>query len=250
MRRFERVRLERIRRTASLVGLSFAFGALADVALTWRLHEFDVGAPETLTALGPEPARDLRHDLGRDDKRVEEPKAVERPGERGEPAPVATTGATTGVVALDAAVEMLRDRDLDLPVEGVDDDDLVDTFYDVRGSARAHEALDIMAPRHTPVLAVENGVIAKLYNSQGGGGITIYQFDPSRMFSYYYAHLVRYAPGLREGQTVRRGETIGYIGSTGNASPDAPHLHFAIFRLPPERQWWKGDPINPYPVLR
>lgn len=246
MRRFERVRLERIRRTASLVGLSFALGALADVALTWRLHEFDLGAPKALTALGPEPADDLRHDLGRDDERVEEPKAVERPGERREPPPV----ATTGVVTHEAAVEMLRDRDLKIPVDGVDEDDLRDAFFDLRGTGRAHEALDIMAPRHTPVRAVDAGVIAKLFNSQGGGGVTIYQFDPSQTFSYYYAHLDRYASGLREGQTVRRGETIGYVGSTGNASPNAPHLHFAIFRLTPERQWWKSEPINPYHILK
>ena len=107
-----------------------------------------------------------------------------------------------------------------------------------------------MAPRRTPVLAVDDGMIAKLFNSRGGGGLTIYQFDPSEIFCYYYAHLDGYAPGLREGQAVRRGEIIGYVGSTGNASPDAPHLHFAIFRLTPERQWWKGEPINPYPVLK
>ncbi len=82
------------------------------------------------------------------------------------------------------------------------------------------------------------------------GGITIYQFDASRTFSYYYAHLNRYAEGLREGQRVRRGELIGYLGSTGNASAAAPHLHFAIFRLSAERQWWKGDPINPYAVFK
>ena len=106
-----------------------------------------------------------------------------------------------------------------------------------------------MAPRHTPVRAVEDGVIQKLFASDAGG-LTIYQFEPSGMFTYYYAHLDRYAAGLREGQQVRRGEVIGYVGSTGNASPNAPHLHFAIFRLTPERQWWKGEPINPYPVLK
>jgi murein DD-endopeptidase MepM/ murein hydrolase activator NlpD len=89
-----------------------------------------------------------------------------------------------------------------------------------------------------------------LFNSQGGGGITIYQFDPTETYCYYYAHLDRYAPGLKEGQRVRRGDVIAYVGSTGNASPDAPHLHFAIFRMGLERQWWKGEPINPYPVLK
>jgi murein DD-endopeptidase MepM/ murein hydrolase activator NlpD len=106
-----------------------------------------------------------------------------------------------------------------------------------------------MAPRRTPVRAVEDGTIAKLFTSKAGG-LTIYQFEPSGTFCYYYAHLDAYADGLAEGQTVHRGALIGYVGSTGNASPDAPHLHFSIFRLTPERQWWKGEPIDPYPVLR
>jgi peptidoglycan LD-endopeptidase LytH len=93
-------------------------------------------------------------------------------------------------------------------------------------------------------------VIVKLFNSKGGGGISIYQFDPTGTYCYYYAHLDRYADGLKEGQHVRRGDVIGYVGSTGNASPTAPHLHFSIFRLGPERQWWKGEPINPYPALK
>ena len=100
-----------------------------------------------------------------------------------------------------------------------------------------------------PVRAVEDGRIAKLFTSEAGG-LTIYHFDPSETFAYYYAHLDRYAAGLEEGQRVRRGQVIGYVGSTGNASEDAPHLHFAIFRLTPERQWWKGEPINPYPILK
>jgi murein DD-endopeptidase MepM/ murein hydrolase activator NlpD len=231
VRRFERRRIERLRRAVVVVGLSFALGALVDGALTWRLHEFDVGA----ATIDPEPAHVPA-----------ETHAVERPGEGGEPPPV----ATTGVVAHEAAVGALRERDLTLPVQGVDRDELRDTFFDTRGGGRAHEAIDIMAPRHTPVLAVEDGTIAKLHDSQGGGGVTIYQFDPAAQFCYYYAHLDRYASGLREGQPVRQGQLIGYVGSTGNASADAPHLHFGIFRLTAERRWWKGEPINPYPVLR
>ena len=145
---------------------------------------------------------------------------------------------------------MLRGRNLEFPVEGVDAGDLQDTFSDARGEGRAHEALDIMAPRGTPVRAVEDGTVVKLFNSRGGGGLSIYQFDPSQTFCYYYAHLNGYAFGLREGDSVRRGQTIGYVGSTGNASPDAPHLHFAIFQLTPERQWWKGDSLNPYPAFK
>jgi peptidoglycan LD-endopeptidase LytH len=145
------------------------------------------------------------------------------------------------------AIALLGDRDLEIPVDDVDREDLRDTFTEARGS-RSHEALDIIAPRHTKVRAVENGRIQKLFTSKAGG-LTIYEFDPTETFAYYYAHLDRYADGLREGQIVRRGDVIGYVGTTGNASPDAPHLHFAIFRLTPERQWWKGDAINPYPIL-
>ncbi len=160
-----------------------------------------------------------------------------------EPDPKASIGPVTEA----AIVVQLRDRDLTVPVDGVERDDLVDTFTDARGS-RSHEALDIIAPRNTRVRAVDDGRIQKLFTSIAGG-LTIYQFDPSGTFAYYYAHLERYADGLREGQTVDAGDVIGYVGSTGNASPDAPHLHFAIFRLGPERHWWKGEAINPYPIL-
>jgi murein DD-endopeptidase MepM/ murein hydrolase activator NlpD len=106
-----------------------------------------------------------------------------------------------------------------------------------------------MSARGTPVLAVEDGKVAKLFLSKPGG-ITIYQFDPASQYAYYYAHLDRYAEGLTEGASLRKGQVIGYVGSTGNASPDAPHLHFAIFKLGPERQWWRGAPLNPYLVWR
>jgi len=136
-----------------------------------------------------------------------------------------------------------------VPVQGIDVGDLHDTFGDARGSERQHEALDIMAPAGTPVLAVADGTIEKLFTSDLGG-LTIYQFEPGGRFSYYYAHLKAYAPGLVEGATVRRGDVLGTVGSTGNADPAAPHLHFAVFRLTPERQWWTGTPVNPYPLLR
>jgi murein DD-endopeptidase MepM/ murein hydrolase activator NlpD len=136
-----------------------------------------------------------------------------------------------------------------MPVDGVDRDDLRDTFSETRGGTRPHEALDIMAPRGTPVRAVRDGHIEKLFDSQNGG-LTIYQFDPSATYAYYYAHLDHYAPDLREKQRVKQGDLLGFVGSTGNAAPDAPHLHFAVFRLSPERQWWKGEAINPYPILK
>jgi peptidoglycan LD-endopeptidase LytH len=146
--------------------------------------------------------------------------------------------------ALDAA---LSGRQLAVPVQGVDPRTLRDTFAERRGD-EAHEALDIPAPRGTPVVAVEAGRIAKLFTSVPGG-LTIYQFDPAGRYAYYYAHLDRYAEGLAEGAEVTQGQVIGYVGSTGNARADAPHLHFAIFRLGPERQWWKGTAVNPFPYL-
>jgi murein DD-endopeptidase MepM/ murein hydrolase activator NlpD len=99
------------------------------------------------------------------------------------------------------------------------------------------------------VTAVADGTIAKLFESVPGGH-TIYQFDPEQQYCYYYAHLERYAPGLEEGDSIHRGEVVGYVGTSGNAPPDTPHLHFAIYRLGPDRRWWEGEPLNPYPMLR
>ncbi|MBK6866535.1 MAG: M23 family metallopeptidase [Burkholderiales bacterium] len=145
----------------------------------------------------------------------------------------------------------LSARQLTLPVQGVAASQLSDTYTDSRADgARSHDAIDIMAPTGTPVLAVENGRIAKLFFSEGGGGITLYQFDPSEQYVYYYAHLDGYADDLKEGQMLRRGQMIGHVGYSGNASPQAPHLHFAIFKLGPKKEWWKGEALNPYPILR
>ena len=119
---------------------------------------------------------------------------------------------------------------------------------DARDGERRHEALDIMAPAGTPVLAVADGHVEKLFDSERGG-LTVYQFEPTGRWCYYYAHLQSYAPGLVEGAEVKRGQVLGYVGSTGNAAPSAPHLHFAVFALGPERQWWVGTPVNPYPLL-
>ena len=135
-----------------------------------------------------------------------------------------------------------------VPVKGVLPTQLSDTFTQSRGEGRRHDAIDIMAPRGTPVLAVADGRIEKLFLSKPGGR-TIYQFDPGGTRAYYYAHLDSYVINLSEGQVVKRGQILGYVGSTGNASPDAPHLHFAVFELGPEKQWWKGTAINPYPLL-
>ena len=144
----------------------------------------------------------------------------------------------------------LGDRHLSLPLRGLKASDILDTFDQSRGGGeRRHEATDIMASRGTPIYAVDDGTIKKLFLSKPGG-ITIYQYDPGEHYVYYYAHLDRYAEGLHEGQIVNRGDLIGYVGSTGNADPKAPHLHFAILQLSPSREWWHDTtPINPYPYL-
>jgi murein DD-endopeptidase MepM/ murein hydrolase activator NlpD len=137
---------------------------------------------------------------------------------------------------------------LSVPVEGIKYASLSDNFNQPRGSERHHEALDIMAPKGTPVVAVADGKLVKLFNSKPGG-LTIYQFDPSATHAYYYAHLDRYADGIKEGMLLKRGQLIGYVGVTGNSDPAAPHLHFAVVELTPAKQWWKGTAINPYPLM-
>lgn len=139
---------------------------------------------------------------------------------------------------------------LAIPVAGIKAEELLDTFTQARaGGARRHDAIDIMADQGTAVVAAAPGTVEKLFYSDGGGGITIYVRSPDERWSYYYAHLERYAPGLKEGQQVRRGQVIGYVGSTGNANPEGPHLHFAINRMAPGDDWHSGEPINPYPLL-
>lgn len=137
---------------------------------------------------------------------------------------------------------------LAMPVAGVDSGQLKATFTQDRGGDRSHGAIDIPAPRGTPVLAAGDGVVKKLFTSVRGG-LTVYQFDPEEQFCYYYAHLDAYAVSLHEGQFLRKGDVIGAVGSTGNARKDAPHLHFAVTRLDPEKAWWGGTPIDPFPLL-
>ncbi len=148
-----------------------------------------------------------------------------------------------------ADLSRLRARGLVLPLPTVSAAQLRDNYTDARAGGAAHEALDIMAARGTPVVAIDDGRIAKLFLSKGGG-ITLYQFDANGEFAYYYAHLDRYADGIAEGDNLRKGQLLGYVGSTGNAQPDAPHLHLAVYRLGPERQWWRGTPINPFLIWR
>ncbi|MEO5812038.1 MAG: M23 family metallopeptidase [Rhodanobacter sp.] len=165
------------------------------------------------------------------------------------PAAVATSHANVAgsgfAVGVPADVPTAAVSGLLIPVQGILPADLRDTFTQARSSDRVHDAIDIMAPRGTPVLAANDGHVVKLFTSKPGG-LTVYQFDPSEHVIYYYAHLDSYAPGLAEGQALHRGDRIGNVGSTGNASAEAPHLHFEVQLLGPEKQWWHATSINPY----
>ena len=144
--------------------------------------------------------------------------------------------------------QQLLQRKLTAPIRGLFARDIKDTYRQARAAGKLHEATDILAPRGTPILAIDDGVIQKLFLSKPGG-LTIYEFDRQGTYCYYYAHLDHYANGLKEGMPVNRGDIIGYVGTTGNAPPDTPHLHFAVFRLGSEKRWWQGTPIDPYPLL-
>ena len=136
-----------------------------------------------------------------------------------------------------------------IPVAGVTPDKLADTWGDARGDGtRQHHAIDIMAPRGTPVLAAATGTVEKIFESRNGGH-TLYIRRADHAWQDYYAHLDGYAPGLREGMAVKHGQQIGQVGSSGDADRNAPHLHYEIHRMAPDDGWWKGSEINPYPIL-
>jgi len=165
------------------------------------------------------------------------------------PAPPSTgrASALQDARSVAAAVVDLRKRNLTVPVEGITRTKLVDSFRDRREEARIHEAIDILAPRGTPVIAVDAGTIEKFFSSVRGG-LTIYEFDASRTYAYYYAHLERYQTGLKEHDRVARGQIIGFVGTTGNAPKNTPHLHFGITLLTDKKQWWGGTALNPYDI--
>lgn len=174
-----------------------------------------------------------------------------RPAEKVTPAgDIKTVDRARGADVAVAEGVVVGPAGLAIPVVGVKKKDLVDTFTQARaGGARRHDAIDIMAPVGRPVISSAPGTVEKLFFSKGGGGISAYVRSDDRLWTYYYAHLSAYAPGLREGQRVRRGSPIGYVGFTGNANPAGPHLHFAINRMQPGEKWYQGVAINPYPLL-
>lgn len=142
--------------------------------------------------------------------------------------------------------DLLAARGLLVPVQGVPRHKLRDSYDAHRGKGRRHRAIDIMAPHGTPVLAADDGRVEKISRNRAGG-LTLYQVDASGQFVYYYAHLDGYVGSLREGQVVKRGDMLGYVGQTGNAT--TPHLHFQVMLMARERRWWGGEPINPFAAL-
>lgn len=196
-------------------------------------------------------------------------KSLRPPPEGGDPAIIVGHRADTGVAAAilaDTALapptldsmplpplasdetSVLR-RELGVPVAGIAANALHDTFTELRGGTRPHEALDIMAARGTPVLSASNGRVLKLFNSVPGG-LMVYAVDSTGRYILKYGHLDAYAPGLADGQELRRGQQIGIVGTTGNAPPGAPHLHFAMARAEDLKKWWVGAAVNPYPLLK
>lgn len=161
-----------------------------------------------------------------------------------EPPPASTVDSSVAALTPEAA---LAAKGLIIPVEGVDPSRVRDSYTASRGG-RTHDAVDIMAPRGTPVIAADSGTIFKLRQNQAGG-FTIYQLDPDERFVYYYAHLDHYAEGIVEGKAVRQGDLLGFVGTTGNAPKDLPHLHFQVMLYRGRGQYWGGEPINPHPFL-
>jgi murein DD-endopeptidase MepM/ murein hydrolase activator NlpD len=233
-------------RTRVLLIAAVLFAALA--ALVWFLSYRYWSQP--VTPLAP-PAQDA--------ERLPTPTTTPTPTATPTATPASTPTPTSDALpgaspqaqgsAGDAASALASMRLL-IPVEGVAPGQLQDTFKDARSEGRVHDSIDIIAPRGTPVLAATDGRVVKLFQSVKGG-TTLYQLaSTDEHYVLYYAHLERYADGLAEGHIARRGETIGYVGDTGNATPGNTHLHFQLYRVEDPRRFWSGENLNPYPLLR
>jgi peptidoglycan LD-endopeptidase LytH len=165
--------------------------------------------------------------------------------------PVTQTGAARGDAAIREPddVKYLRARGLIIPVVGVEPEQLRDDFHAARSGGRRHNAIDILAPYGTPVIAADNGYVLRLSRNKAGGNV-VYATDSEERVVYYYAHLAGYHEGLGAGKPIAKGDTLGYVGTSGNAPEDTPHLHFQIMRMRAGGRYWNGQPLNPYPVLR
>lgn len=233
-------------RTRVLLIAAALFGAVA--ALVWYLSDHYWSQP--VTPLRP-PSQDV--------ERLPTPAASPTPNATvsptatpdASPSPSPTTSSSPQAQSLlSEPASALASMHLLIPVEGVAPAQLQDTFKDARSEGRVHDAIDIIAPRGTPVLAATDGRVVKLFNSVKGG-ITLYQLAAvDEHYVLYYAHLERYVEGLAEGHVARRGETLAYVGDTGNATPGNTHLHFQLYRVADPKHFWTGENLNPYPLLR
>jgi len=177
---------------------------------------------------------------------VPPPVAEARPTLAGSPrVPAVTLPADAGSMT-DA--EYLFARHLMVPVAGADMSKVEDTFLDGRDGERVHHAIDILAPRGTPILSADDGKILRM-STNTLGGITMYTVDPENRLVYYYAHMDHYNDAMSPGRAIVRGDTLGYVGTTGNAPKDTPHLHFQIMRWPADGKYWNGEPIDPFEFL-
>jgi len=241
-----------MRRDAGTFAIGFALGALSLGLVLWGTGALRVG-PQTVSTQQPQPAAVPQGTSQGTNLEAPPPKLSDfsnPPAPHQEPMalPPSTPAGEADRSTGSADRSIPTTGKLMVPVAGVNVNQLVDTFHDKR-SGHMHEALDIPAPRGTQVLAAVEGNVAKLFNSRDGG-LTVYQFDNNGVYCYYYAHLDRYAPNLKEGMLLRKGDVVGYVGTTGDAPPNAPHLHFAVFKLGPEKKWWKGTALDPLPMLK
>jgi len=180
-------------------------------------------------------------------KKTTKPARHETPGDASAAVPLATAAILGS--SMEADVEYLHSRALVLPVAGIRPDQLSDSFDEPRDGSRRHRAIDILAPRGTPVLAADDGHVLRVsWNSAGGN--TVYATDTESRIVYYYAHLDHYHESIVAGMPISKGDTIGFVGTTGNAPKDIPHLHFQIMRMPHDGKYWNGEPINPFSILR
>jgi murein DD-endopeptidase MepM/ murein hydrolase activator NlpD len=245
-------------RARFLVVSIFVATLLALGLLIWKLNAGPGTARDsTLTVSSNEGARDIPAVAQTPSPPVREPSpaasvstaaaALEAtPSPAGQPA---AEPSSSPYAEATPGAETTTAQKLIVPVEGIKPEQLADTFTASRSEGRTHDAIDIIAPRGTPVVAVADGLITKLFLSKPGG-ITVYQLSHDRKMIYYYAHLERYADGLKEGHYARQGEVIGYVGDTGNAGPGNYHLHFSVMLVRDPGRYWEGVNINPYPLLR
>ena len=176
------------------------------------------------------------------------PTAAANPSATPSASPALSTVARVTDYSSMSDVEYMVARGILLPVAGADIARVPDSFYEPRDTYRIHHALDIFAPRGTPIISADDGVVLRMTTTTLGG-ISMYVVDTQARLVYYYAHLERYNDAVRPGNTIARGDTLGFVGTTGNAPKNLPHLHFQVMRFPVDGRFWNGEPVNPFNAL-